>query len=77
MTRDLLPQALERARILREDEYADGLTTAEILALAAAVERAHLVHDNTTVDTPFTHGMRTAAKVVLGRIPVPDEWKAR
>jgi DNA polymerase/3'-5' exonuclease PolX len=40
MSGDLLSQALERARIIRADEYADGLTRAEILVLADVVERA-------------------------------------
>lgn len=34
-----IERALERARIIRADEYADGLTRAEILALADVVER--------------------------------------
>jgi hypothetical protein len=41
---DLVEQALERARIIREDEYADGLSRAEILALAGVVERAREWH---------------------------------
>lgn len=75
MSADLLLQALERARFIESDPEADDLTRAEILALADAVKRAQLVHENTTVDTPFTHGMRAAAKVILGRIPMPEEWR--
>jgi DNA polymerase/3'-5' exonuclease PolX len=37
---DLLSQALERARLMESDPEADDLTRAEVLALAAVVERA-------------------------------------
>jgi acetaldehyde dehydrogenase (acetylating) len=40
MSGDLLSQALERARLMESDPEADGLTRAEVLALADVVERA-------------------------------------
>ena len=64
-----IEEALGQVRDLYHPQSAEGV-------LAAVVARVLLVHKNTTADTPFTHGMRAAAKLALGRIPVPPEWEA-
>ena len=58
------------------EEWTPGHVEA-VRVLADVAERALIVDRHADVSTPFTHGMRCAAKIILGRIPAPPEWLDR
>jgi hypothetical protein len=66
------PQSAVEDAIARA--YIGAATQDDVRMLADVADRALKLHEHADGEKPFGHGMRSAAKAILGRVPFPEEW---